>query len=316
MLYFMDKNESSISGVRGGVGSLRKWVWILAVLAVLPFATIMAANAMSPVGTARTLLQTSAFWEQKWPFTHGKYALVRFNNLLYTLRILRPVQMEVNGATMELDPRDLVTQSILASGFWEPESTRIVEALPEGGVFIDVGAHVGYYSLTASKRVGTSGRVVSVEPNPPTAIRLKRNISLNNAQNVSVQQVACTDTEKTLHFFQANVENTGSSSMSKANAHSSQEIEVRGVPLDSIVKDLGLGRIDLVKIDVEGAELQVLSGMRQSLAEYRPKIIIELVEENLENLGTSVKEVLEFFRQNGYVQQSRIDGDNYLWAPM
>ena len=217
---------------------------------------------------------------------------------------------------MELDPRDLVTQSILSSGIWEPESTRVVEALQEGGVFIDVGAHVGYYTLDASKRVGKSGKVVAVEPNPPTADRLRRNVSLNNASNVSVQQVACTDTETKLHFFQAGFENTGSSSLSKNNARSNQEIEVRGARLDAIVKELDLRRIDLVKIDVEGAELQVLRGMTESLAKYRPKVIIELVEGNLKNLGASVKEVREFFRQNGYAQESQIDADNYLWAPI
>ena len=104
--------------------------------------------------------------------------------------------------------------------------------------------------------------------------------------------------------------------MSKNNAHSNQEIDVRGVPLDAIVKELDLRRIDLVKIDVEGAELQVLRGMTESLAKYRPKVIIELVEGNLKNLGASVKEVREFFRQNGYVQESQIDADNYLWAPI
>jgi hypothetical protein len=72
----------------------------------------------------------------------------------------------------------------------------------------------------------------------------------------------------------------------------------------------------LVKIDVEGAELQVLRGMAESMGKYRPRIIVELVEENLKNLGASVKEVREFFRQNGYAQQSQIDGDNYLWSPI
>jgi len=155
-----------------------------------------------------------------------------------------------------------------------------------------------------------------VEPNPPTADRLRRNISLNKASNINVQQLACTDTEKTLHFFQASFENTGGSSMSGKNAHSNREIEVHGEPLDAIVKALELKRIDLVKIDVEGAELQVLRGMTESLAKRHPKIIIELVEENLKNLGASVKEVQELFWLNGYVQQGRTDGDNYLWAPI
>jgi FkbM family methyltransferase len=310
-----DHDETFDPQVGTAVDPLKKRIWFLLVLVLLAFGGMFAANRLHPVGAARRLLRSSEAWEQKWPFPRGKYALVRLNNVLFDLGIVRPVQMDVRGFKMELDPRDLVTQSILLSGIWEPESTLIVEALPEGAVFIDVGAHVGYYTLNASKRVGNSGRVVAVEPNPPTADRLRRNIRLNDESNVSVQQVACTDAETTLHFFQAGSENTGSSSISKDNAHSRQEIDVRGEPLDSIVKELALTRIDLVKIDVEGAELQVLRGMTRSLAMYRPRIIIELVEENLKNVGASVTEVREFFRQYGYVQKRQVDGDNYLWAP-
>ena len=312
----MPANEGSGSGANTTADALKKSLWILILVALLLMGAITAANSLNPVGTARLFLRSSDLWEHAWPFPRGKYVLVHLNNLLYDARILRPVQMEVRDFVMELDPRDLVTQSILSSGIWEPESTRVVETLQEGEVFIDVGAHVGYYSLDASKRVGGSGRVISVEPNPPTADRLRRNILLNNASNVTVQQVACTDKETTLHFFQAGRENTGSSSMSKENARSSREIEVRGAPLDAIVKALQLGRVDLVKIDVEGAELQVLHGMTETLAKYRPKLIVELVDQNLKNLGASVGEVREFLRHNHYVQQSQIDGDNYLWAPI
>lgn len=166
----------------------------------------------------------------------------------------------------------------------------------------------------ASKQVGSSGRVVSVEPNPPTAERLRRNIHLNSATNITVEQVACAEKEQILHFFQANAENTGSSSLFEKNAHSKQEIEVRGTPLDGIVRALDLRRIDLVKIDVEGAELQVLRGMKESMAKYRPGIMIELVADNLQNAGTSLKEVQDFFRENGYALQRQVDRDNFLWT--
>src|SRR5437870_1676497 len=128
----MRKNESLGSGAGRGAGSSKKWIWILILLALLPFAGILAANSLNPVGTARSFLRASDLWQNKWPFTRGKYVPVYLNNLLYNLRILRPVKTEVHGFILELDPRDLVTQSILLSGIWEPESTRIVESLQEG----------------------------------------------------------------------------------------------------------------------------------------------------------------------------------------
>ena len=309
--------ESLKPELRRGIQTSRwkRWVGVLVLLAVLPVGAIITANAVSPVGTARWFLRVSELWARNWPLARGKYLPVRVVDLLYDLGILHVVKADVQGFIMELDARDLVTQSILLDGIWEPESTHVVETLQEGDIFIDVGAQVGYYSLVASRRVGRTGRVVSVEPNPPTIERLQRNIRLNNATNVTIQQVACTDTEKTLHFFQSNVANTGESSFSEKNAHSKREIEVRGVPLDSIVRTLDLRRIDLVKIDVEGAELEVLRGMKESLAKYRPKLIVELQKETLENLGASLEEVYEFFRANGYTLQRHIDRDNYLWVP-
>jgi FkbM family methyltransferase len=304
--------------MRSGFSASRwkRWAGALVISALLPVGAIIAADALTPVRTARAVLRLNELWAREWPLARGKYIPVRLNELLFDVGVLHPVEAEVQGFVMELDSRDLVTQTLLSTGVWEPESTEVVQTLQEGGIFIDVGAHVGYYSLVASKRVGNTGRVISIEPNPRTADRLRRNIRLNNAKNLLVQEVACTDTEKTLNFFQAGVENTGSSSFSVKNARSKPEIQVRGVPLDLIVKTLNLPRIDLVKIDVEGAELQVLRGMEESLPRFRPKLIVELEEENLENLGTSAKEVYEFFRAHGYAVQRHLDTYNYLWAPM
>ena len=91
---------------------------------------------------------------------------------------------------------------------------------------------------------------------------------------------------------------------------------MRGLPLDAIVKSMDLRRIDLVKIDVEGAELQVLRGMKECLGKYHPKVVIELIPWILANLGTSIGEVSSFLRQTGYVQQHQLDAADYLWVPI
>src|SRR5690349_8071483 len=105
---------------------------------------------------------------------------------------------------MDLDGRDWVTRYILMDGIWEPRITGMIMAvLEEGSVFVDVGAHVGYYSLLAATQVGPSGKVIAVEPNPPTIQRLRRNLQLNTFTNVAVEEVACADKEQTLEFSQA-----------------------------------------------------------------------------------------------------------------
>ena len=294
----------------------KKWGGGLLLAVILAFCTVFAATFANPAGTARRLVRASDFVQEHWPLAQPNHISLRVLDLLYGMGLLRPVTVEVRPrVVMELDARDLVTRTILMRGIWEPEITRIVESLPEGAVFIDVGAHVGYYSLLASTRVGVAGTVVSVEPNPSTAEKLRRNIRLSGARNISVQELACTDTEKTLQFFQAGPYNTGGSSLSATTAGNRKPVAVRGLPLDAIVKALDLRRIDLVKIDVEGAELQVLRGMKEALAKHHPEVVIELIPHLLANLGASIDEVSSLLRQAGYVQQHQLDASDSLWVP-
>src|SRR5262252_4397584 len=110
---------------------------------------------------------------------------------------MKPVVVRTKpGMMMEVDSRYYVTQTILMLGIGEPKNTEFIGShLKPGAVFIDVGTHVGYYSLLASRAAGNTGKVVAVEPNPQTIARLERNIALNCAVNISVQKVAATDKE-------------------------------------------------------------------------------------------------------------------------
>jgi len=289
---------------------------LLAVCAVLA-GGFLVTNLVNPAFTARSVVATGDWWLSHWPFERGKSLWFRLNGMLYRVGVFKPIVARTrSGMTMELDSRDLVSQTILMTGMWDPKVTAFVDGnLHPGDVFIDVGAHVGYCSLLASRAVGAEGKVIAVEPNPPTIARLERNIRLNHADNIVVRKVASTDAETTLRFFQAGVENTGRSSVNQNHARGGSEISVAGVPLDRMVQSLGLSRVDLVKIDVEGAEMQVLAGMTDILARYRPKIVVELRFEFLENMGSSLAAAEAFFRANGYTLQDRDNLDNYFWVP-
>jgi hypothetical protein len=202
-------------------------------LCALTLGAFHLVNLMQPVGTARTLFRVAGWWHSRWPLARGKALGFRLNSALYSIGVLKPVVAKtLPGIAMEADGRDLVSQSILVDGLWEPRLTEIIaKALPPGGVFIDVGAHVGYYTLLASRRVGPAGRVVAVEPNPETLLRLRRNIALNDSRNITVEPVACTDRETMLQFFPAGVEDTGESSLNRQNANAARAITVRGLPM-------------------------------------------------------------------------------------
>jgi FkbM family methyltransferase len=295
----------------------RKWK-LLTIVLVLFFLLIgfFIANAIYPAGTQRQYLRSAGWWYDLWPLSRGKSIFFRLNDEFYALGLMKPVQVRLpTGIVMELDGRDLVTQTILINGVWEAQESAFLDNnLKSGDVFVDVGAHVGYYSLLAAKLVGESGKVVAVEPNPPTIVRLEKDIALNPFKNILVQKVACTDKETTLKFYQASLENSGNSSMSQGNAKDGKEITVRGVPLDKIVEDLGIKRVDMVKIDVEGGEMSVLGGMTNIIATYHPKFAIDLKDDLLKNMGSSLAAAKALFIKNGYTLQAFDGIDNYYWV--
>jgi FkbM family methyltransferase len=288
----------------------------LVLVLVALVAVFVIAAVVGPVATQRAYLKLAGVWFHAWPVEHGKAILFRGNDFLYRVGLFKPVIIDVQGGPMELDGRDMVTQSILTDGIWEPKVTAFVrDSVKPGDVVVDIGAHVGYYTLLTSRLVGDAGRVVAVEPNPPTIARLERNLALNRSRNVVVQKVACTDAETTLKFYQAPLENTGESSMSKDSARQGTEIIVPGVPLDKIIQSLGLTHVNFVKIDVEGAEVMVLNGMKSVLATHHPILEIELVDERLKSMGASLAAAKSLIQSYGYTLKGTDEEDDYFWVP-
>lgn len=157
-------------------------------------------------------------WHSHWPYARGAQLPSR---LMPIFEPFVPVWVHVEpSVAMLLDPYDLVSNSILVGGEWEPKTWHALEQhVPVGGTFIDVGAHIGWYSLKAAKVGGPKGRVIAVEPNHETLLRLRDNIRASGAGAVIVvAPVACSDSETTLMFYAAPRENTGESSLSSGNA--------------------------------------------------------------------------------------------------
>jgi FkbM family methyltransferase len=140
--------------------------------------------------------------------------------------------------------------------------------MPEGGVLLDVGAHVGRWSL---RLAGKAAHVIAVEANPDTAAVLRYHLALNKIQNVTVHQVAAWDERTTLRLSDPHEQVTGGSTRTLAVGEGT---EVEAVPLDDVLGDR-VDRIDLVKLDVEGADLHVLRGMAGTLLALRPMLFIE-----------------------------------------
>lgn len=153
-------------------------------------------------------------------------------------------------------------------GTYEWEKQKLFkDKVRAGSVVYDVGAHVGFYTLLASELVGDKGRVFSFEPNPRNIAYLRKHMDLNHRNNIQIFETAVS--EKTgSHFFSVE-ENSFYGKISKDG-----QLEVKTVALDDLVDGEKLLPPDVVKIDVEGAELAVLRGAAGILRKYRPVLFL------------------------------------------
>lgn len=148
------------------------------------------------------------------------------------------------------------------------------DLLPDGGVLLDVGAHVGRWALRLAAR---ASQVIAVEANPDTAATLRRHLAMNDVNNVTVVRVAAWDETTRLRLADPNGRTDGGGTRTLPS--DGDDGTVAAMPLDDN-DDVGFvlastGRLDLVKLDLEGADIHALNGMAGLLAKYRPTLLIE-----------------------------------------
>jgi FkbM family methyltransferase len=158
-----------------------------------------------------------------------------------------------------------------------PMQRCVAAHLAPGGVFYDVGANVGFFSLLATRRVGRDGAVYAFEPVAENVEAIRRNLRLNAIDNVSVFQVAIEEKSRPGILYVTKWD--GGSSLSTGAVTPAEPVEERRVEvvsLDELVQTKGLRPPTLVKIDVEGAELGVLRGMLKTIERFRPVVVYEV----------------------------------------
>ena len=211
-------------------------------------------------------------------------------------RQFRPV--DVDGVPIVFDVTDFTVKGRCFSRIsYERGATRLVQTmLGRGGIFIDIGANAGYYTVLAAARVGNTGRVFAFEPNPAVRTRLQHHVALNAVTHrVAISGIAlgACNVDAVEFYLSCIPENSGLSSLvppkpaatsfdgtripvSDRGLHPDVKIRVPIRTFDSWAETAGVSGADLVKIDVEGAELDVLRGMSRSLETRAfPRIICE-----------------------------------------
>ena len=172
--------------------------------------------------------------------------------------------------------------------------------LPEGATVIDCGAHVGLFSTLAGRLVGSEGRVIAVDPHPQTSGILERNLRAHQLANRRVVRVAVGDRCATAMFSLGRAGRAAYSSL-LAIEDADERVEVAVTTLDELAASHALQEVDLLKLDIEGVEIEALAGARRLLSEARVKVLmIEFGEQNLNRGAHTTTDLRDAITGAGY----------------
>ena len=180
------------------------------------------------------------------------------------------------------DLAQLTPYVIAEQGDWFEEEIRFIRHyLKPGMKILDIGANFGTYSLTAARCVGENGKVWSLEPIPSVGELLRKSVSENEYENISVHQLALSNSDGIVRFNVSS--NTELSAIaSESDAASTIEVETRS--LDSFAEKENLSKIDFLKLDAEGVEVDIIKNGQKFLAEESPLVLLEIKKDNEHDL--------------------------------
>jgi len=223
----------------------------------------------------------------------GKYPILTFFIALSYGFLLKPYQnpwIRGKGIPMMFVKPDIYAVDCAIDIFIKQVYERFYK-LKEGDIVVDVGANVGMFTVKAALSVGDKGKVVSIEPIEENFELLKKNVEFHNLVNVQIIRKALGSRRGKTTMLKSLLSGTHQLKGLKNPEFPIEEVDVEVDTLDNIVKELSINKIDLLKIDVEGAELEVLKGAEESLKITR-NIAMELHD--------SEKEVKRFLEQRGF----------------
>lgn len=201
------------------------------------------------------------------------------------------------GVKFECDMSDKVEREIYWTGFNSRDVRALHKLIKPGMTVLDLGANIGYFSLLCAKWMHGQGVVHSFEPFPQSAAKFARNRQLNPdlAPLVRLHQLALADFVGDVSMDEPDKNNAGCNHISPGSKGS-----IPVTTLDKWVEDNNVARIDLIKVDIEGAELAFLSGASETIKRFRPILMIEVNESTLVRFGSTSVDLLDRIEQLGY----------------
>ena len=181
-----------------------------------------------------------------------------------------------------------------------PIQEALAEHLSAGHVFLDIGSNIGFFALIGATCVGPAGRVYAMEPLAENLKCLKANLRCNDVRNVEILPVAASNCEGAQDFFLA--QHTGGSTLSES--HIPPDVKgkttVDVATVDGLIQRQTIMPPDLIKIDVEGAEIEVLEGMHDTMVKLRPTIVFEVDDALPDRAGDKFDAISKLLTSSGY----------------
>jgi FkbM family methyltransferase len=254
-----------------------------------------------------------AFFTRTLAFIPGMYVITKPLHRFFTAYFTKHPEkawrtIRMNGYKMKLNVSYRMAALVYWRGAHEWAPIYLLKnTLKPGMNFYDVGANMGEFTLLAANAVGENGKVFSFEPMSEMFGLLQHNIALNNFQNrVGLFNIALSDKKGEADLFAATeVNEVGSHEDGLHTLYGTKERSVflqkiQLEKLDELFTEKNLSKPDVLKVDVEGAELFVLKGAEAILKKYQPKIILEFNSETSEAAGYTQQDLLSFLKPLGY----------------
>lgn len=197
---------------------------------------------------------------------------------------------------------DHLGSTLTYDGFETVERAFVKSFLKPGMTMMDIGANQGFYTLLASKCVGNTGRVIAFEPSPRERRALLLNLRLNRIRNVRVESFALGSRNIQTQLYVVERQDTGCNSLRPpvtTSATATMQVQVR--QLDDWAKEFQIDHADLIKLDVEGGELEFLHGAERFLmGSKRPVILAEVQDIRTQPWGYQAREIVRYLHERNF----------------
>lgn len=237
-----------------------------------------------------------------WSIIHRLYKIPFLKSIFFPIvNFLKPTFITTHGNTLYIDKNDAtVSQELIVTKGWEPfETILFTKLIKPRSIVVDIGAHIGWYTLIAAMQVGSDGKVYSFEPNPKNFSLLSKNVKVNNYKNVVLVNKAVSNITGPANLY-LNKHNTGDHRLFTTD-NTQEHVTVHSVTLDEYFKQQAV-TIDLIKMDIQGFEMHALLGTEDILRKNKKmKIITEFQPEYIAKSGSNPADFLKLIRKYGFM---------------